>query len=64
MHPSRYEIMTKTYSEMIETEILIQTEPIPSCGCRIILESLGRKYANAVPLKTLRSETEDKKIEA
>lgn len=56
--------MTKTHSEMIETEILIQTEPIPSCGCRIILESLGRKYANAVPLKTLRSETEDKKIEA
>lgn len=40
---SRFEIMTRTHSEMIETEILIQTNSIPSFGCHIVLESLVRK---------------------
>lgn len=56
MQPRRYEIITKKRGEMIESEILIQTDQIPRHNCCIVLRQLWWEMGKAAPLKMIKSE--------
>lgn len=56
VQPRRYEIITKKRSEMIESEILIQTDQIPHRNCCIVLRQLWWETGKGAPRKMIKSE--------